>query len=268
MSHERVAVVTGSTRGIGLGLARELHARGCRVVVSGRDASTVAEVAAGMSGDDDVLGVNCDVAKRADVTALWDSAVAAFGQVDIWVNNAGTTTSPLPFWQLPMEQFQTTIRTNVLGVMNGTAVALAGMRGQPGGGHIFNLEGMGSKGEVQPGVISYGTSKAAVGYLDRALRHELRGGPVSVSSIRPGINVTNHLLHDAHLLPADRWRRTKRIFNILGDRPETTTPWIAERILAARGPTRIVWLSNRKIAWRFATAGFRHRDLIDNELLP
>ena len=107
-----------------------------------------------------------------------------------------------------------------------------------------------------------GGSGAIIGNLDKAFLKELKGSSVQVCSIRPGINVTEHLLHGSEHLDPARWEKTKKVFNILGDKPETTTPWIAERILATnKNGTRIAWLTTPKIAWRFTAAPFRKRDL-------
>ena len=255
------AVVTGSSRGIGFGLARELLARGVDVVVTGRSADAVDKAIAELGQPDRSLGVPCDVTDPEQVQALWDAAAGRFGRVDIWINNAGTTTNPLPLWEVDGEEVRQTVETNLLGTLHGTAVAIRGMRAQ-GSGQVFNVEGMGSKGEVQPGVLPYACTKAAVGYLDRALLKDLKGTGVQICSIRPGINVTEHLLHGKEHLSPERWARTQKVFNILGDLPETTTPWLAERILATRKTgTRIAWLSGPKIAWRFTVAPFRKRDL-------
>jgi NAD(P)-dependent dehydrogenase (short-subunit alcohol dehydrogenase family) len=257
----KTAVVTGSSRGIGFGLARELLARGANVVVTGRSSDTVDKAISELGQPDSTLGVACDVTDAADVQALWDAAVARFGRVDIWVNNAGTTTNPLPLWEVGSDEVRQTIETNLLGTLFGMQVAARGMRAQ-GGGQIFNIEGMGSKGEVQVGLLPYACTKAAVGYLDKAFLKELKGSSVQICSIRPGINITEHLLHGAEVLSPERWEKTKKVFNILGDKPETTTPYLAERILATRKTgTRIAWLTTPKIAWRFTTAPFRKRDL-------
>jgi short-subunit dehydrogenase len=121
---------------------------------------------------------------------------------------------------------------------------------------------MGSKGEVQVGLLPYACTKAAVGYLDKAFLKELKGSGVQICSIRPGINVTEHLLHGSEHLSPERWEKTKKVFNILGDKPETTTPYLAEKILATRKTgTKIAWLTTPKIAWRFTVAPFRKRDL-------
>ena len=257
----KTAVVTGSSRGIGFGLARELAVRGVNVVVSGRSQEAVDKAVAELGRPEQVLGVACDVTDPGSVQALWDAAVARFGRVDIWVNNAGTTTIPVPLWEVGADEVRQTVETNLLGTLYGIQVAARGMRAQ-GGGQIFNVEGMGSKGEVQAGLLPYACTKAAVGYLGKALLKELKGSPVQVCSIRPGINVTEHLMHGSEHLSPERLAKTKKVFNILGDTPETTTPFLAEQILATRKTgTRIAWLTTPKIAWRFTSAPFRKRDL-------
>lgn len=257
----KTAVITGSSRGIGFGLARELLQRGANVVVTGRSQEAVDKAVAELGQPERVLGVACDVTAPADVQALWDAAAGRFGRVDIWINNAGTTTNPVPLWEVGSDELRQTVETNLLGTLHGMQVAARGMRAQ-GGGQIFNVEGMGSKGEVQVGLLPYACTKAAVGYLDKAFLKELKGSPVQLCRIRPGINVTEHLLHGSEHLDPARWEKTKKVFNILGDLPETTTPWLAERILATRKTgTRIAWLSTPKIAWRFTVAPFRKRDL-------
>ncbi len=264
-STSTTVVVTGSTRGIGLGLAREFGRRGCNVVVCGRGPegvdTAVAELTAEGLPAERVLGTTVDVADAASVQALWDATVERFGRVDHWINNAGTTTTPVPLHEVPVEQVERVIDTNLTGLLLCTRVAAKGMV-QQGAGWIWNVEGLGSKGEVQMGLATYGTSKAGVGYLLKALRKDLDGTGVKVGAIRPGINVTEHLLTDREALTPERWEQTKKIMNILGDLPETTTPWLAEQVLAAeKDGTRIQWLPPTKIAWRFATAWRNKRDL-------
>ena len=257
----KTAVITGSSRGIGLGLARELLARGTNVVVTGRGQDAVDQAVAELGEPGRVLGVALDVTDPASVQRLWDAAAAQFGRVDIWINNAGTTTNPLPLWEVTSDEVRQTVETNLLGTVYGMQVAIRGMLAQ-GGGQVFNVEGMGSKGEVQAGLLPYACTKAAVGYLDKAVLKELKGKSVQVCSIRPGINVTEHLMHGSEHLEPARLAKTKKVFNILGDTPETTTPWLAERVLATRKTgTRIAWLTTPKIAWRFTAAPFRKRDL-------
>jgi NAD(P)-dependent dehydrogenase (short-subunit alcohol dehydrogenase family) len=98
----KTVVVTGSTRGIGSGLADELLKRGCQVAVSGREQTNVdravAELAARHSSER-VWGLPCDVTQAGQVPALWDGAVQRFGRVDTWISNAGSSTPLLPLWE-------------------------------------------------------------------------------------------------------------------------------------------------------------------------
>lgn len=266
-----VAVITGSTRGIGLGLAREIVRRGGRAVLCGRGQSRVDDavrslVAEGLPADA-ITGTVCDVTDADSVQALWDHAVATFGRVDHWVNNAGLTTTPVPLHEVPADQIRNVIAANVTGLLYGCKVAANGMRSQSPAaddtrGWIWNVEGLGSKGEVQQGLATYGTSKAGVGYLMKGLRKDLDGTGVKVGAIRPGINITEHLLTDREALSPERWEQTKKVMNILGDFPETTTPFLAEELLGAtKDGTRIAWLPPTKIMWRFATSWRNKRDL-------
>ena len=88
----KTVVITGSTRGIGRGLAENFLARGCKVVVSGRQAEGVAAVVtelAGRHGEENVAGKACDISDGSQLQGLWDEAASRFGRVDIWINNAG-----------------------------------------------------------------------------------------------------------------------------------------------------------------------------------
>ena len=95
--------------------------------------------------------MTCDVTDYEQVQALWDAAVARFGQVDIWINNAGIANTLTPFWELPPSLMQSVVQTNILGSMYGTSVALRGMLKQ-GYGALYNMEGFGSRGKrLYPG---------------------------------------------------------------------------------------------------------------------
>ncbi|MBW7930085.1 MAG: SDR family oxidoreductase [Gammaproteobacteria bacterium] len=121
-------VITGSTRGIGLGMAREFLRRGHAVMLSSRGQAAVGAAVQELGGEfpqGKVAGHVCDVAEYDQVQALWDAAVAAFGRVDIWVNNAGRDSSKLPFARIDPADYRATISTNLLGLMNGMRVCIA-----------------------------------------------------------------------------------------------------------------------------------------------
>jgi NAD(P)-dependent dehydrogenase (short-subunit alcohol dehydrogenase family) len=261
---DRVVVVTGGTRGIGLGLARELLARGCRVVVCGRSAdgveAAVAELA-GAAGPGRVSGLATDVTSRTQMQALWDHAVATYGCVDVWINNAGLSAPRRPLPEVSEETVSAVVSANLIGVTNGCAVALAGLAAQPSGGWIWNMEGFGSGGQKQPGMTTYGATKRAVTYLTESLVKETKGGNVKVGFLSPGIVATDLLTDDYDGQP-EAFEKARKIFNILGDRVETVTPWLAEHLLAAnKSGARVAWLTTPKAMGRFMTAGFKKRDI-------
>lgn len=262
-----VVVVTGSTRGIGHGLARSFLDRGCRVVVSGRGPQTVKEAAAVLDAPADrLLGRAADVTDRGQVQNLWNAALDTFGGVDVWINNAGAATVRRPLWELPDGDLEAVVATNLVGTAHGSAVALNGFLAQ-GRGRLWNMEGLGSDGRVLPGLGAYGTTKRAVTYLTHALAADLREravtAPHDIRALRlsPGMVVTDLLLHDYG--PAE-YAKVRKVLNILADRVETVAPWLADRILAdrTRNGGRVAWLTRRRAAARFATAGFRTRDML------
>jgi NAD(P)-dependent dehydrogenase (short-subunit alcohol dehydrogenase family) len=281
-------VITGSTRGIGYGLADAFLARGCQVMVSGRGtiigtsedpavpltpaergrgSAAVDQAVAELSqkhGAANVSGQPCDVTDYAQVQALWDAAIAHFGKVDIWINNAGIGNTLTPFWELVPEKMQQVVNTNILGVMYGCKVALTGMLAQ-GYGSLYNMEGYGSRdsGRIVSGLALYGTTKAALAFLDTSLIEEAKGKSILVGRLMPGMVTTDLLLNQRTGDPAE-WERSKRIFNILADRVETVTPWLADQILAnTKHGARISWTNGMKIMMRFLTAPFVKRNVID-----
>ncbi|MGW0432076.1 SDR family NAD(P)-dependent oxidoreductase [Micromonospora sp. NPDC003197] len=266
-------VVTGGTRGIGAGLVRELLARGARVAFCGRSADSVATALAALRSDSsvpagaEVIGVRADVTDRADVAALWSAAVEAFGGVDIWINNAGRSHGRRPLWELAPAELDGVLAANLGGVARASAVVLAAMIEQ-GHGALWNMEGFGSNGQIRPGITGYGASKRAVTYLTDSLAKELAAAgvadKVTVHHLSPGIVLTDLLTQDYQ--PEDL-AKAKKLFNILGDRVETVTPWLADRVLAGgRNGSRAAWLTSRKAAARFAVASFRKRDLFGDSV--
>lgn len=262
----KVIVITGSTRGIGLGLADQFLARGCQVMVSGRSQEGVDQAVAGLAkqhGAERVAGQSCDVSDVAQVQALWDAAVARFDKVDIWINNAGQGNMLAPLWELDAELMRSVVDTNVLGTLYGCKVAINGFLKQ-GYGRLYNMEGFGSRGGgTVKGLTLYGTSKAALAFLDKSLAAELEGKPVSMGSILPGMVLTDMLLNQRSGDPAE-WERSKWIYNILADKVETVTPWIADQVLKSqKNGAYITWLNGLKIMLRFLTARLSKRRVVE-----
>jgi NAD(P)-dependent dehydrogenase (short-subunit alcohol dehydrogenase family) len=259
----KTVVVTGSTRGIGKGLAENFLAKGCSVVISGRSQATVDGVVDELSalhGGERLAGVACDICKPEQVQELWDTAAATFGRVDVWVNNAGVSSPRLPLSEADPDVIRQVVDINLIGILQCNRVALKGMLAQ-GSGQIWNMEGFGSGGQVQPGMAIYGATKRAVNYLNKALQKEVKDTGVQVCTLSPGIVVTDLLMGD-YDLSSPEWERSKKIFNILGDKVETVTPYLVEGILKAdRSGAKVLWLTSGKAFLRFMTASFNKRDL-------
>ena len=262
----KVIVITGSTRGIGYGLAYSFLALGCAVTVSGRTQEAVDKAVAQLSakhGEDRVFGHPCDVTDFEQVQALWNAAQARFDKIDIWINNAGLGNPQMDFWELPAEEIQAVVSTNLIGAMYGTKVALSAMLEQ-GFGAVYNLEGLGSDGRKVEGLALYGSTKAGLRYLDECLAKEIEGTPVLVGALRPGMVITDFVTRQFEDRPPEEWERAKRMFNILADRVETVTPWLAQQVLANdKNGVCISWLSRWKVMGRFLTARFRKRNLFE-----
>lgn len=263
----KTLVITGSTRGIGLGLAREFLKRGCRVMLSGRSKDTLdkaLEALGGEFGQDNVYGTTCDVGVYESVQALWDAAAARFGTIDIWINNAGVNTPSVPLWELSARDISTVVATNLIGTMFGCKVAMQGMLRQ-GSGRIYLFEGHGSDDRKVMGLAPYGATKRAVRYLHQSLQLDIKDTPVQIGAISPGIVLTDLILDQLKAAAPEKRTQNIKIFNILADTVETVTPWLAERVLADTKPaSRIAWLTGPKAMGRFLTAGFRKRDLFRN----
>ncbi|MFN2149798.1 MAG: SDR family NAD(P)-dependent oxidoreductase [Anaerolineales bacterium] len=256
-------VITGSTRGIGLGLARGFLERGGRVMVSGRHEETTSAAQDSLArefGADRVFGFPCNVRIPQEVDRLWSRAQEALGAIDIWINNAGFANDPMPIWDLDPAQAHAAIETNLMGAVYGSQTAARGMLAQ-GKGAIYNMEGMGGDGRMQAGLAIYGTSKYAVHYFTLALAKELKGTGVIAASLRPGMVATDMIIEPYRGKP-EEWQRVKPIFNIIAERLEVVTPWLVDQILTNNTSDKVIsFSSNWKLMLRFLTSRFRKRDL-------
>ncbi len=243
-------VITGSTQGIGRGLAQEFCRRGHQVVIAGRDEQRVQDAIdafAPLAGE--CVGRSCDVADVSQVQGLWELAQERFGGVDIWVNNAGLARTVWPILDVPQGDVEAMLRTNMLGTINGSRVAAAGMVAQ-GGGKLFNILGGGSDGEYFPGLGLYGTTKRGLDYFTRALVKELADTPVIVCRVRPGMIITEAVVREAQE-DLENFEKSRRMMNNLVDTVETVSPFLVERMLSAdKSGARIRWLTPAKMTGR------------------
>ena len=189
----RVAVVTGSTRGLGFAMARLLGHQGATVVVASRSDDDVAAAVERLHTEGIAAsGRRCDIGELADVEALRDEALSR-GTLDTWVNNAGTSGVFGPTASTPVDDFTRVVRTNILGTFHGSRVALPVFLAQ-GHGDLVNVYGQGDQGPVAL-QNAYASSKRWVRQFTETLRRETRGTGVRVHGMNPGLVTTDMLGH-------------------------------------------------------------------------
>jgi NAD(P)-dependent dehydrogenase (short-subunit alcohol dehydrogenase family) len=259
----KIIVITGSTSGIGLGLADAFLGRDCAVVISGHSQRNLDEAYGILAGKYDksrILTYLCDVSHYNEIQGLWNAAKERFSCVDIWVNNAGVGHPQTPIWNYSSEMIDKLVAANVTGALYGLNVASKGMM-QQGFGSIYNMEGLGSSGPVIKGLALYSATKSALASLTTTAAKEVKGTPIIVGGLRPGMVATKLITaqYEGHL---EEWKRAERIFNILSDRVETVTPWLVEKILSnKKNGIRIQWLSRSKVILRFLKSPFHKRTI-------
>ena len=258
------AVVTGSSTGIGFGLAKEFLAAGYAVTISSSNLAKLDNAFERLSKLFPKENINtcvCDVRSLQDVHSLWDSAFKSFGRVDLWVNNAGVGQDFKYIRELDEKVVESIIDINVKGMINACIYIYNKMMEQ-GFGAIYNMEGFGSDGRKMAKLSVYGTSKAALTYFTDSFIKETKGGKVIVGKISPGMVLTEMLLMPVFSDKNDV-KRFLMVTNILGDKVETVTPWLVQKMKNNTNHGKSFrWLTNLKASGRFMTAPFRKNRLI------
>lgn len=181
---DKVALVTGGSKGIGYACAERLLTDGYAVAICARNAGEV-EGAAGRLGDHGkVLGLRADVGSADDCAGLVPAVTAHFGRIDALVNNAGVY-SPVPFLDFTADTWDATMAINVRGpVLLGGACARA-IRDQGGGGRIVNIAS--TNGQMSEAEFAhYNASKAAIISLTKSMAVELAPLGILVNAVAPG----------------------------------------------------------------------------------
>jgi NAD(P)-dependent dehydrogenase (short-subunit alcohol dehydrogenase family) len=179
----RVVVITGASSGIGRAAAHLFAKEGARIVLAARSADVLAEVAEECrTRGGHPLVVPTDVSDERQVDALALTAVAHFGRIDVWVENASVF-SYGPFEETPPEVFRQVIETNVFGVVHAARTVLPHFRAQGGGSLVITNSLFGKV--TSPYLSPYIASKHATFALSQVLQEELRGTNIRVSAILP-----------------------------------------------------------------------------------
>jgi 3-oxoacyl-[acyl-carrier protein] reductase len=232
----RIAIVTGSSRGIGRAAAERLAQDGLAVIINyaGNDAAAREAVDAITAAGGEVKAFKADVASEEQVKALFDFAEQEFGGVDVTVNCAGIMTTK-PVVDFTVEEFDRMHAINVRGTF---LVAREAARRMRAGGAIINISTSAER-QAMPAYGPYAMSKGAVEGLNLVLARELRGREITVNAIGPGPVATELFLNGKDDALVERIASFNP-FNRIGQPPE-----IAEVISFLAGPAR--WINGQTI---------------------
>ena len=191
---DRVALVGGSSRGLGFAVARELAVEGCRVIVCARDAAAVEDARARIAHETsaDAAGIAADLSVPADVERVVALANERFGAIDVLVTNTGGP-PPGPFESHTAAAWQAAITQLLESVVNLTRLVVPGMK-QRGWGRIVNITSIAVKQPVE-GLILSNSIRAAVTGFGRTLANELAPLGITVNNVMPGYTRTERLVH-------------------------------------------------------------------------
>ncbi|MCU5775334.1 SDR family oxidoreductase [Erwiniaceae bacterium BAC15a-03b] len=240
-ANNRVAIVTGASRGIGAEIARRLASDGFNVVVnyasSAAEAEAVVEQLKNIGVD--ALAVKGDIAQAEQVSALFDTAQQAFGRIDVLVNNAGIMKT-LPLVEHSDELFTRTFAINVQGTFN--TLREAGKR-LSAGGRIINLSST-ALALNMPGYAIYNGTKAAVEAFTHVFAKELRGREITVNAVAPGPVATDLFLNGkseeqiqtmANMAPLQRLGEPDDIAAVVAFLASQQSGWINGQVIRANG---------------------------------
>ena len=266
----KTVVITGSARGLGYNMARFFREYNYNVVLSDLNEEKLKiakEELEKISSEAQIEYTTCNVSKIEELQALMNFTVEKFGEVDIWINNAGVNQPQKAIWELTEQEINTIIDVDLKGAIFGSKVAIEQMSKQHKGA-VYNIEGYGSNDAHMLGLNMYGTSKRAVTYLTEALAQECdeQGNGVIVGKLSPGIMITEFTTHSLGNDKIELAEKTKKVYNILGDTPETVGKFLVDKMVNnTKNNVKFNWLTNGKAFTRFLTAGFNKRNFFGDD---
>jgi len=203
---DKVAVVTGGSRGIGFSIAQALLAEGAKVFICGRDPNALQAALEKLraTAPANVDGSAADVRNYEDCRKLVRAGAERFGGLDILVNNAGVGVFK-PIDQLSVEEWDATIQTNLCGVFYCCREAIPLMR-KRGGGYIFNISSLAGVNAL-PGGAAYNASKFGLNGFSEAMMQDVRYDGIRVSYLMPGSVATDFAAAPGSR-PRESWKLT------------------------------------------------------------
>jgi NAD(P)-dependent dehydrogenase (short-subunit alcohol dehydrogenase family) len=221
---DRVAVVTGASRGLGLGLAERFVALGMRVAVCARHAPEIAGADAAR-----VLSRAADVTDAQAVDDLCTAAVERFGRIDLWINNAGLLAPIGPLRDNDPAEFARHIEVNVLGVFHGSRAFIRHVRSRGGDGVLLNVSS-GAARNAYAGWSAYCAGKAAVDRMSETIALEETDAGLRVHAVAPGIIDTDMqaLIRDCS---PEQFPRVQKFLDLKATDGFSSPAFVADRML-------------------------------------
>lgn len=240
-SNLKVAIVTGSSRGIGAAIAQRLATDGFSVVVNfaGRAADADAVVATIQAAGGKAVAVQADVSSPGQVAALFDQTETAFGGIDVLVNNAGIL-QVTPLADTDDALFERTVNVNLRGTFNTLRLAAKRLRV---GGRVINFSSS-VVGLALPGYALYAATKSAVETMTNIFAKELRGRNITVNAVAPGPTATDLFLtgkseeqiaHLSKVPPLERLGQPDDIANVISFLAGPDAGWVNGQTLRVNG---------------------------------
>lgn len=265
----KTVVVTGSARGFGYAMLELFRKRNFNVVLCDINSDALKEAFEKLNNVNSkakILSFKVDVTSEEDIQKLINETLKETGSIDIWINNAGVNQTNKPIWNVDTRVIDRLIDIDLKGTILCSKLIMPVMIKQKSG-QIYNVEGHGSNDATITGLSIYGTTKRAVTYFTEALAYEAKecDTNVLIGKITPGIMITNFIstsLGDGEKIDLDD--KTKKIYNILGDYPETIAEYMVDKIINnTKNNVKFAWLTNKRAAWRFMTCAFNKRNFFE-----
>ncbi len=181
---DKIAVVTGGTKGIGYAIAERLLEAGAKVFICARNKPELRHALERLSASGRVEGEICDVRSEEQVRMMLEEAKRVFGGIDILVNNAGIGIIGKTVEEMSGDEFRQTLETNLFGVFYTCHYAVPMLR-ERGGGYIINISSLAGQ-NAHPQMAAYNASKFGLNGFSEALLQEVRQDNIKLSYICPG----------------------------------------------------------------------------------
>jgi 3-oxoacyl-[acyl-carrier protein] reductase len=240
---EKVAIVTGSGRGIGREIALTLARNGVNVVVTSRTKDQISEVAREIEAiGSQALTVKCDVLNREEVESMARQTLEKFRKVDVLVNNAGMFSSK-PFTEMTEEDWNKILDANLKGVFYCTKVVLPKMIEQRYG-KIINVSSIAGAVIGAPAVVHYSAGKAGVAGFTRSLAVEVAEYGINVNAVAPGPILTpatqakgiyEKLREAVQEVPLGRWGQPSDVANLVAFLASDASSYITGQCIVIDG---------------------------------